>query len=112
MEGRLAGFVAKTIEVIVRLAQSHRELQEMAQGIVKEERVLCVCVLFSGQPTCKAMPFHEVQFQYYSLISLVMNDGIEFAQVDQPVCLLSEHSGLALCTCMVFSFESITDSHW
>lgn len=49
MEGRLAGFVAKTIEVIVRLAQSHRELQEMAQGIVKEERILCVCVLFSGQ---------------------------------------------------------------
>lgn len=44
MEGRLAGFVAKTIEVIVRLAQSHRELQEMAQGIVKEERILCVCV--------------------------------------------------------------------
>lgn len=46
MEGRLAGFVAKTIEVIVRLAQSHRELQEMAQGIVKEERILCVCAVF------------------------------------------------------------------
>lgn len=41
-----------------------------------------------------------------------MNDGIEFAQVDQPVCLLSEYIGLALCTCIVFTFESITDSHW
>lgn len=69
------------------------------------------------------MPFHEVQFQstaliinsvicIYTLISLVTDDGIKFAQVDQPVCLLSEYSGLALRTCIVFSFESITDSLW
>lgn len=61
MEGRLAGFVAKTIEVIVRLAQSHRELQEMAQGIVKEERILCVCC-FRASPHAKRCLFMRCSF--------------------------------------------------
>lgn len=34
----------------------------------RRKNFVCVCVLFSGQPTCKAMPFHEVQFQSAALI--------------------------------------------
>lgn len=70
MEGRLAGFVAKTIEVIVRLAQSHRELQEMAQGIVKEERILCVCVCcFRASPHAKRCLFMRCSFNIISNIT-------------------------------------------